>query len=150
MKIKLLNQRKLLPLVLSVILSFSISISYAQRGSHHSTGSSYHSSGTSHHTSGTYHRSSTSKSYYSSTHASTGQHRSTYSTSAKRDSHGRIARSSTARERFMRQTGYPHGRPGYVIDHVKPLSEGGADDPSNMQWQTKEDAAAKDKWERKK
>lgn len=38
--------------------------------------------------------------------------------------------------------------PGYVIDHIKPLACGGADDPSNMQWQTKEDAAAKDKWER--
>lgn len=38
--------------------------------------------------------------------------------------------------------------PGYVIDHVKPLACGGADHPSNMQWQTKEDAKQKDKWER--
>ena len=37
--------------------------------------------------------------------------------------------------------------PGYVIDHVKPLKRGGADKPSNMQWQTKEAAKAKDKWE---
>jgi hypothetical protein len=36
-----------------------------------------------------------------------------------------------------------------VIDHVKPLATGGADAPSNMQWQTKADAKAKDKWERK-
>lgn len=28
-------------------------------------------------------------------------------------------------------------------------SSGGADDPGNMQWQTKEDAKAKDKWVRK-
>jgi hypothetical protein len=32
-----------------------------------------------------------------------------------------------------------------VIDHVTPLKRGGADDPSNMQWQTKEGAKAKDK-----
>jgi hypothetical protein len=34
-----------------------------------------------------------------------------------------------------------------VIDHVKPLKRGGADDPSNMQWQTTAEAKAKDKWE---
>ncbi len=79
---------------------------------------------------------------------STGHHKSTYSTSAKRDSHGRIKRSESAKEKFMKQTGYPHGRPGYVIDHVVPLANGGRDDPSNMQWQTKADAKAKDKWER--
>ena len=48
----------------------------------------------------------------------------------------------------MKQTGYPHGRKGYVIDHIVPLSKGGADAPSNMQWQTKDAAKAKDKWER--
>jgi hypothetical protein len=34
------------------------------------------------------------------------------------------------------QTGYPHGRPGYVVDHIIPLKRGGADEPWNMQWQT--------------
>jgi hypothetical protein len=34
-----------------------------------------------------------------------------------------------------------------VIDHVKPLKRGGADEPSNMQWQTKEAAKQKDKTE---
>ena len=38
--------------------------------------------------------------------------------------------------------------PNYVIDHVIPLACGGADSPNNMQWQTKADAKAKDKWER--
>ena len=64
-----------------------------------------------------------------------------------RDAHGRIYRSATARREFMRATGYPHGRPGWVVDHVSPLKRGGLDEPSNMQWQTIEDAKAKDKWE---
>jgi hypothetical protein len=34
-----------------------------------------------------------------------------------------------------------------VIDHIKPLKRGGADTPSNMQWQTKAEAKAKDKIE---
>lgn len=39
--------------------------------------------------------------------------------------------------------------PNYIIDHIKPLDCGGADAPSNMQWQTKAEAKAKDKWELK-
>ena len=39
--------------------------------------------------------------------------------------------------------------PGYTIDHIKPLACGGADAASNMQWQTKAEAKAKDKWELK-
>lgn len=37
---------------------------------------------------------------------------------------------------------------GYVIDHVKPLACGGLDTPKNMQWQTMQEARAKDRWER--
>src|SRR5258706_7851608 len=58
---------------------------------------------------------------------------------------GRIKRSAAAKDEFLRETGYPHGRKGYVVDHVVPLACGGADAPSNMQWQTKADAKAKDK-----
>jgi len=65
------------------------------------------------------------------------------------DSHGRIKRSGSAKHDFMRQTGYLHGRPGYVVDHIVPLACGGSDSPSNMQWQTKAEAKAKDKIERK-
>lgn len=56
-------------------------------------------------------------------------------------------RSSSARAQFKVWSGYPHDRPGYVIDHVVPLKRGGADAPRNMQWQTIEAAKAKDKWE---
>ena len=62
-------------------------------------------------------------------------------------------RSSKARTEFKHLYPCPsNGRssgkcPGYVIDHVNPLKRGGADAPSNMQWQTREAAKAKDKWE---
>ena len=65
----------------------------------------------------------------------------------KRDSHGRIARSEKAKRDFMKQSGYSHGRPGYVVDHIVPLKKGGCDCPSNMQWQTIAAAKAKDKVE---
>jgi hypothetical protein len=65
-----------------------------------------------------------------------------------RNSNGTIKRSAAAKEQFERETGYPHGRPGYVVDHIKPLACGGADAPSNMQWQTIEEGKAKDKTER--
>lgn len=88
---------------------------------YHFGGSSYHSSG--YHSSG-YHHSSGSSTCYTCSH-----------------------RSSSARTTFKRQSGYPHGRPGYVIDHIVPLKRGGADSPANMQWQTRDAAKAKDKWE---
>ena len=46
-------------------------------------------------------------------------------------------------------TGRYKGRcEGYVIDHVLPLACGGLDTPKNMQWQTLQEARAKDRWER--
>jgi hypothetical protein len=72
----------------------------------------------------------------------------------QRDRHGRINRSSSTRAAFVRQhpcpaTGKTSGRcPGYVVDHVKALECGGADSPSNMQWQTVAAAKAKDRTER--
>lgn len=37
--------------------------------------------------------------------------------------------------------------PGYVVDHIRPLCAGGADHPSNMQWQTTAEAKQKDRLE---
>jgi len=46
-------------------------------------------------------------------------------------------------------TGRTSGRcPGYVVDHVTPLCAGGADRPSNMQWQTVSEGKNKDRLER--
>lgn len=71
----------------------------------------------------------------------------------KRDKHGRIARSEGSKDEFKKShpcpsTGKSSGAcPGYVIDHVVPLKRGGADAPSNMQWQSSRAAKAKDKVE---
>ena len=70
------------------------------------------------------------------------------STVAQRNGKRRIQRSAAARDEFMRRTGYPKGRKGYVVDHIVPLECGGADAPSNMQWQTVEQAKIKDRTER--
>lgn len=64
-----------------------------------------------------------------------------------RDANGKIKRSESAKHEFMRMTGYPNSRGGYVVDHIVPLKRGGCDCPSNMQWQTIHEAKAKDKWE---
>ncbi len=90
-------------------------------------------------------KSSTSKS--TTSHSTSKGKKKIYAYAAKRDAHGHIKRSSKAKHDFMKQSGYPHGRPGYVVDHIVPLKKGGCDCPSNMQWQTKEAAKAKDKWE---
>jgi hypothetical protein len=71
----------------------------------------------------------------------------------QRDAHGRIERSQAAKNAFKREhpcpaTHLPTGPcPGYIIDHIIALKRGGADSPSNMQWQTVEDAKAKDRVE---
>jgi hypothetical protein len=69
--------------------------------------------------------------------------------SCSRDAHGKIQRSEVAKRDFVKQSGFPHDRPGYVVDHITPLAKGGKDVPSNMQWQTIAEARSKDKVERR-
>ena len=67
----------------------------------------------------------------------------------------RVKRSQSAKVEFKAEHPCPGSGErkgpckGYVIDHIKPLSCGGADAPINMQWQTIADGKAKDKWERR-
>jgi hypothetical protein len=136
--------RRLVPLAVLALLSAPLHVRGGGRGgAHHSSGSSHSSSHSHSHTSASHHSSSHHSS--STTHSSGG--------TVQRDSHGKIKRSQAAKDAFKRShpcpsTGKSSGAcPGYVIDHVKPLKRGGADDPSNMQWQTTAEAKAKDKWE---
>lgn len=55
---------------------------------------------------------------------------------------------NTARHRFEVLNGYPHGRAGYVVDHVCALEVGGIDDPANMQYQTISESKKKNRIER--
>jgi|SRR3989338_9382040 len=70
-----------------------------------------------------------------------------------RDSNGRIQRSASAIKDFKRTnpcpaTGKSTGRcSGWVVDHRIALKRGGSDTPDNLQWQTKEAAKEKDRWE---
>ena len=143
---------------LAVVLLLGLGAPVIAASTSHSSHSSSHHSSSSHKSSGA------SKSRGSSHHATTHPKSGTHSSSAashrsstpskaacatcKRDEHGKIARSEKAKDDFERQTGYPHGRPGFVVDHKVPLECGGADAPSNMQWQTAAGAKAKDRTER--
>jgi hypothetical protein len=72
---------------------------------------------------------------------------------ARLDPNGEVRRCRAARDAFERENPCPSTWltrgpcPGYVVDHIVPLKRGGADDPSNMQWQSTADARAKDKVE---
>lgn len=64
------------------------------------------------------------------------------------------ARDRAQRAEFVREhpcpaTGKTRGAcPGWVVDHIVPLCAGGADAPSNMQWQELKASKGKDKEER--
>ena len=54
------------------------------------------------------------------------------STVAHRASNGKIKRSAAPKKAFMKASGYPKGRKGYVVDHIVPLECGGADAASKF------------------
>jgi hypothetical protein len=155
-------------ILIILCLVFSVSGAFASQHDHSSsrTGSSTHSRSSSKTTStsktdhvrsytrkdGTvvkaYNRRPPGSKQYDSTN-SVATVRSSAPTGVMRDSNGRIKRSAEEKREFERQTGYAQGRPGYVVDHIKPLACGGSDTSDNMQWQTIAEAKAKDKTERK-
>lgn len=147
--------RTIFTLVLAASLALSPLAIASGRGGSHSSGShssDSHSGGSHSKTSHSSHtKPSTPKSRHSSLQAT--HHNSNYAQGLQRNSHGKIARSQHAKNDFKKShpcpsTGKSSGAcPGYVIDHVKPLKRGGAGVPSNMQWQTKAEAKAKDKLE---
>lgn len=75
--------------------------------------------------------------------------------SVARTGDGKIARSRDVARSFKRANPCPGGPDkgstkrcsGYVIDHVTPICAGGKDSVDNMLWQTRKDAAAKDRAE---
>lgn len=98
-------------------------------------------------------------SHSSGSHSSGSHHSASHSDEGraypgvKRDAHGKIARDPHAKEAFRRThpcpaTGKSYGAcPGWVVGHVQALKHGGTDAPSNMQWQTRAEAKAKDRIE---
>ena len=66
---------------------------------------------------------------------------------AIQDGDGITCRNHAIKHQFDKMNGYPHGRPGYVVDHWCPLAAGGLDDVTNMVYQTIQESHAKDKIE---
>lgn len=59
-----------------------------------------------------------------------------------------VKRSESNKTAFLSARGLSSTPPGYEIDHIRPLSQGGTDDPSNMQLLTIEQHRAKTASER--
>lgn len=59
-----------------------------------------------------------------------------------------VKRNEANKMEFLRSRGYDKVPDGYEVDHIIPLSEGGTDDPSNMQLLTKKQHAIKTARER--
>lgn len=78
--------------------------------------------------------------------ASTGasHHSSRYCATCERDSQGRIQRSSSERRKFLESLGLTHTPPGMQVDHIVPLSKGGADKTWNMQLIPKDSAKGRE------
>lgn len=65
-------------------------------------------------------------------------------------------RSRAVIKQFQRETGFPKGRKGWIVDHVVPLAcaselqlrRRDLDVIENLQWQSKAEAQSKDRWER--
>jgi hypothetical protein len=147
---------RLLAIAMCFVLILDANLALARGGGGHGGSRSGHSSGRGHssgHSKGSHSRKERSSKPKATPSAKPHKQAHKSVPDVKRDKHGKIARSSKARNDFKKShpcpsTGKTSGAcPGYVVDHVKALKHGGADAPSNMQWQTTIDAKSKDKWE---
>jgi len=59
--------------------------------------------------------------------------RTNYSSGTYKSGYSKVERSETAKFQFLSQQGLTRIPSGYHIDHIRPLSQGGSDTPSNMQ-----------------
>ena len=50
---------------------------------------------------------------------------------------------SSEKTKFKKLSGFPHGRPGYIIDYIQPLKQGGVAKTYIMKWIPKAVAKAK-------
>ena len=121
----------ILPLILSLLVGVPLDV--FARGGGRTGGYTPHSS-----SSGSGHRSTASSS-----------RNSTKCATCPRDSHGKIKRDPKAVDDFKRTHPKPPGCSKCEVDHIVPLSKGGRDDPSNMQWLPKEQHRNKTKWDRR-
>ena len=157
--------------ILGLCLTFGVASAVAgsHGSSHHSSGHQYHVSEASpkktEHVTEYQRKDGTVVHSYNRAPAGEGEHtahvaaplKKSHSSTAPVNKHYSLghkeARSTAAKDAFKRahpcpSTGRTSGAcPGYVIDHVQALKHGGADAPSNMQWQTTAAAKEKDRWE---
>jgi hypothetical protein len=139
-----------------MILALSLAAGAADAALH-SRGSGH--SGSSSHVSGSQFA-STSHTYHARAHGAHSHQPSSYAprksrraNGVARTARGHIERSARAKDAFRRAHPCPSTERtrgacrGYVIDHLQALKHGGADSPSNMQWQTTAAAKAKDRTE---
>jgi 5-methylcytosine-specific restriction endonuclease McrA len=62
----------------------------------------------------------------------------------------KVVRSQAAKRQFLKSKGLTRIPKGYQIDHIKPLSQGGKDEPSNMQLLSTKDHQRKTASERRR
>ena len=58
-----------------------------------------------------------------------------------------VCRNPAVKHHFDVLNGFPHGRKGYVVDHICALANGGIDAVENMQYQTISEGKKKDRIE---
>lgn len=63
------------------------------------------------------------------------------------DAEAYTCRNASVKHAFDKQEGYPHGRDGYIVDHICALAQGGIDDVKNMQYQSTVESHKKDRIE---